>query len=109
MLARKALLYIVLFFSLIGFCLVTTLGVVYCVGFDMPLLIVAAAFVGGCLWTLTDPMYIIAMEEEIEREQERNTALHALIKSITHAKERNERMLRLEIERLKLEKEKGDN
>lgn len=100
---RKIIIGVVLFFSLLGFCM-TMVHFVYIFS-GMEKLIVPAVMVGGMLWVLTDPLYIIELEEELEREENRTAAAHALARSVLDAKEKNERKLRAEIERLKRERE----
>lgn len=100
---RKIIIGVVLFFSLLGFCM--TMAHFTYIFTGMEKLIIPAVLVGGLLWVLTDPLYIIELEEELEREENRTAAAHALARSALDAKEKNERKLRAEIERLKRERE----
>ena len=102
---RKIVIGVVLFFSLMGICMTLAQLVYLFGGMDADKLIMPAVLVGGLIWVLFDPLYIIELEEEIEKEEARAAAAHALARSVVEAKEKNERRLYAEIERLKHERE----
>ena len=102
---RKIIIGVVLFFSLLGFCMTMAQFVYIFGGMNDGKVIVPAILICGLFWVLTDPLYIIELEEELEREENRTAAAHALARSVVEAKEKNERKLYAEIERLKRERE----